>query len=365
MELQRIQMHLLVDISSHGLGHLAQTAPVLQALLAHAPDLRLTLRSALPRGRLARRIAADFTHVPEARDFGFSMYNAVDIDFAASARRYREFHADWRQRIGAEADWLRRHRVHGLLSNVAYLPLAAAAEAGIPAVGLCSLNWADLFAHYFGAEPWAATIHDQILAAYNAATDFLRVTPGLPMTDLCRRHEIAPIARIGRRDRAAVADVLQMKQDERWILLAMGGMEFRLPVASWPRIAGVNWLVAGDWNEQRDDVRAFDGAGLNFSDLLASVDAVITKPGYGTFVEAACSGIPILYLQRDDWPETPHLAAWLARHARAAMLSRERLMRGDFHDLLQTLWHMPAPVRPQASGAEEAARRLLAALRIG
>jgi hypothetical protein len=32
-------MHLLVDISAHGLGHLAQTAPVIEALQARVPEL--------------------------------------------------------------------------------------------------------------------------------------------------------------------------------------------------------------------------------------------------------------------------------------------------------------------------------------
>ena len=96
-------MHLLVDISAHGLGHLAQTAPVLDALRSLVPGLRLTVRSALPRERLAARIAGGFDHVAGARDFGFVMRNAVDIDLAASARRYREFHAGWPQRVAAEA----------------------------------------------------------------------------------------------------------------------------------------------------------------------------------------------------------------------------------------------------------------------
>ncbi len=351
-------MHLLVDVSAHGLGHLAQTAPVLDALQALAPDLRLTVRSALPRERLARRIAANFTHVEEARDFGFVMHNAVDIDLAASAQRYREFHADWPQCVAAEADWLRQNRIDALLSNVAYLPLAAAAQAGIAAAGLCSLNWADLFAHYFSDAPGAAAIHDEMLAAYNAGRGFLRVTPGLPMQDIPRRYEIAPIARIGQRDRARVARLLNLKEDARWILLAMGGMEFRLPVESWPRSRGLNWLVPSEWNIARDDVRGLDTAGLHFADLLASVDAVVTKPGYGTFVEAACGGIPILYLERDDWPETPHFAAWLATHARARALKRAHLLAGDFIAALQALWQMPPPAVPAANGADEAARWL-------
>ena len=357
-------MHLLVDISAHGLGHLAQTAPVLEALLRRMPGLRLTVRSALPREHLARRIATEFTHVAEARDFGFIMRNAVDIDLAASAQRYREFHAGWPQHVAAEADWLRRHRVDAVLSNVAYLPLAAAECAGIPAAGLCSLNWAELFVHYFGSEPWATEIHDQMLAAYNSAGIFLRITPGLPMIDILQGREIAPVARIGQADRARVARMLKLRESDRWVLLAMGGMEFRLPVGSWPQTPGLNWLVPGEWSIARNDVRSVDVADLHFCDLLASVDAVVTKPGYGTFVEAACSGIPILYLERDDWPETPHFAGWLATHARARVLSRGQLLAGDFIDTLQALWQTQAPAVPAAGGGDEAAHWLVPALRL-
>ena len=356
------QMHLLVDISAHGLGHLAQTAPVLDALAALAPELRLTIRSAIPREQLARRIAADFVHEPEARDFGFVMHNAVDIDLAASAARYREFHADWPRRIAAEAAWLGEHKVDALLSNVAYLPLAAAAQAGIPAAGLSSINWADLFSHYFGAAPWATEIHARMLTAYNAGKGFLRVTPGLPMVNLQRRDNIAPIARIGRPDRKRLSRLLDLDESGRWILLAMGGMAFRLPVENWPPRAGTNWLVPDAWNIRRSDVRAFDSTALDFRDLLASVDAVVTKPGYGTFVEAACSGIPILYLEREDWPETPHLATWLAENARAQVLTREQLMAGDLDEVLQGLWRAAAPAVPAANGAGQAARWLVKAL---
>jgi len=142
----------------------------------------------------------------------------------------------------------------------------------------------------------------------------------------------------------------------------MGGMEFRLPVEGWPQTPGLNWLLPAEWKIRRDDVRAFDPADLDFSDLLASVDAVVTKPGYGTFVEAACSGIPILYLQRDDWPETRHLAAWLGTHARAEMLTRERLLAGDFIGDLERLWQAPPPAVPLAGGADEAARLLVPVL---
>lgn len=47
--------HLFVDISSHGFGHLSQTAPVLNELAELLPDLRITLRSGLAVEKLRQR----------------------------------------------------------------------------------------------------------------------------------------------------------------------------------------------------------------------------------------------------------------------------------------------------------------------
>jgi len=283
------------------------------------------------------------------------MHNAIDIDYAASAERYRAFHADWDRTVAAEADDLRARGVDALLANAAYLPLAGAAQASIPCAGMCSLNWADLFKHYFAAQPWAPAIHAQMLAAYNAAGGFLRVTPGMPMADFANRREIGPIARIGRRDRAGVAAGFGIEAGERWVLVAMGGMEFRLPVERWPQLPGVAWLVPAAWQAQRADVRAFDSFGTHFTDLLANVDAVITKPGYGTFAEAACNGVPVLYVERDDWPEERYLADWLVQHGRAGTVTRAQLMSGDVLAALEAVWRMAPPPVPAPTGAADAA----------
>lgn len=52
------------------------------------------------------------------------------------------------------------------------LTIDHAAHADIPAVALCSLNWADLFHHHFGHEDWAARVHAEMLAAVPPAPTF-------------------------------------------------------------------------------------------------------------------------------------------------------------------------------------------------
>ncbi len=348
-------MHLFVDISSHGFGHLAITAPALNALAEMAPDLRLTVRSGLPRQKLAQRIKAPFTLIEGSSDFGYVMIDAMRIDLAATAAAYRQAHADWPARVAHEAALLAALEPDLVLTNVSYLPLAGAARAGIPALSLCSLNWADLFAHFFGHEPWAAPIHAEMLAAYRSARSFLRITPGMPMRELGNREDVGPVAAIGRHHDLGL-------NGDKAVLIGMGGVAHRLPVENWPRLPGIRWLVAADWQCTHPDAISLESFGLNFTDLLCSVNAVITKPGYGTFTEAACNGTPVLYQRRDDWPEQDCLIDWLRHNTRCLEIPADCLISGALAESLRSLWRQQPLPRPAATGAAEAAARMLGPL---
>lgn len=349
-------MHLFVDISSHGFGHLAITAPVLNRLVEMAPNLRLTVRSKLPAEKLHERIKGAFRRIEASTDFGFCMHDATRVDLAASAEAYRQAHADWAQRVNSEARFLAALQPDLVLTNVSYLPLAASALAGIPSISLCSLNWADLFAHFFAGESWAPPIHAEMLAAYRSAQCFLRITPGMPMNDLSNVVPVAPIAALGHRHDLGLGG-------DKAVLVALGGISHRLPVDRWPLQPGLRYLVSEAWQCTHPQTIAFESLGLSFTDLLCSVDAIVTKPGYGTFTEAAGNGTPVLYQRREDWPEQEALIDWLQHNGNSAEISQDDLENGQIADGLAHLWQTPAPARPLMSGDREAAQIILAAFR--
>lgn len=353
-------MHLLATLSAHGFGHLAQTAPVLNALRRHVPGLRLTVASTLPEARLRQRIEGDFRIEPRALDIGFPMHDALRVDLQASAAAYRAFHADWEPRVAHTAQWLGALRPGLLLSNVAYLPLAAAARLGVPAYGMSSLNWAGLFAHLHGHEPWAPAMHAQMLQAYRAATGFIKLTPGMDMPELPRSVRAGPVASPARPRRDELRAWLRADEGERIVLIAFGGIDTRLPLEQWSFDAGLRWLVPAAWGIRHPRVAAIEASGWPFGELLASVDAVIGKPGYGTFVEAACQGTPMLYAARPDWPEQTPLVRWLHAHGRALQVGDAALRRGALADVLAALWAQPARLPVVADGADQVAALLAA-----
>ena len=353
--------HLVVDLSSHGFGHVAQTAPVVNALRCARSELRLTLRGDFPRGVLASRFEGDFDLVSRANDVGMRMANAVDLLVEDSALAYRRFHADWKRAVEAEAKAIAELRPTAILANVPYLTCAAGRRADTPCFAMSSLNWAEIYGHYCGHLPEATEIRDEILAAYRSAVRFLRVEPGLPMSALGADtlHAVGPVAATGQNRRTEIDRRFNISAEERVVLVALGGIDTRLPMDDWEQCPGVRWLVPDAWRLKRPDTLAFESLEMPFLDLLASSDAVLTKPGYGTFVEAAANAVPVITVRRPDWPEEPVLAGWLSEHGRLVEVTREQMWSGDLHTALESAFG-GAPLVPIApTGVDEVVELLL------
>lgn len=352
----------MVYVSGHGYGHWSQVAPVLNFMRELHPEITLTICSKVPLEHLQARLDGAFTHIPAAADFGMVMASALDVLVKESMRSYQQMHANWDGHLADEVTRIRAVNPDLVLSNVAYLPLAAARLAGVPAVAMCSLNWADIFRHYCGHLAGAGAIHSQMLAAYHDAQAFLRLAPGMPMPDFRHLQSIGPVGRVGRNRREEINSALGLRVEDRLVLVSMGGIALRLPMERWPSMPGVRWLVEAAWQVEHPDAVELESLSMDFVDVLASSDVLLCKPGYGSFAEAACNGIPVLYVSREDWPEEPWLVSWLQQYGSGRRIERHALESGDFaSDMLGLLAQpKPAPVEPE--GIRQAGDSLLSML---
>lgn len=363
---------LLVAISAHGLGHLGQVAPVCNQLTSLRPDLSLTLWSALPSQALSARIKGNFEHIAHPCDLGLIMHDAMRVNVEASWAAYADREANWSLHLETACKLLRDAAPDLILSDVGDMPLAAAQKLGIPGLAMSSLNWADTARFYFEALPDSTAVLDRITSIYDQATAALRLTPGMPMRGLTE-HTLPPVGARTSRTRTALEALLAKHMDPSLmsrprLLIGMGGIETQLTYKEWPTQSAFTLLVANQTHLPAEGYaaqgivnldRLRESTGLVFTDLLGCCDAVICKPGYGTFVEAALAGIPVMYVERDDWPEQQALVAWLKEHARCATLAPEALQQGRFDEAFTSLLAQPAKTPIQQNGATIAALEVL------
>ena len=242
--------HLLIYISGHGYGHVAQVAPVINALSALIPDLRITLCTAVPKGFLQSRIRSAFQYLPYEADFGMCMVSPFEVEVMASMQAYAAFHQNWEEKVAAESVVISKLAPDLVLSDVAYLPLASAAKSGVPAIAMCSLNWADIFEHYCSEMSGAVEILQQIKMAYEQAEHFLRLLPAMPMPWLQNKRDMLTVAETSKNRRAEIIRLVNCTNKTRLILVSMGNCDppesTKLAACCRSALAGCTGLVGTD-----------------------------------------------------------------------------------------------------------------------
>jgi UDP-N-acetylglucosamine:LPS N-acetylglucosamine transferase len=94
--------------------------------------------------------------------------------------------------------------------------------------------------------------------------------------------------------------------------------------------------------------------------LMASVDVIMTKPGYGTLVEAVTLHTPMVYVRRYNFVDEQPLVEYLHQYGRGVELSMDDFMTGQWDQALREVREMPPPqtIPPPPTGATEAAALL-------
>lgn len=324
-------MKILCSITFHGYGHLSQMAPVVAALHRKRDDITWTLQCAAPRALLQTWFSMPFDHLQMALDDGVVMHNAMQVDVPATYRRFATQHAGRNERLARARAVLQQVQPDRIITDISHLLSRAAADLGIPCFHLCSLNWADTFITYCRDYPDAEVIYRQLCDDYSQAHCFYALTPGMPMTNIANVQAVGPVCRVGRP--VDLARHLRSPAGTHFVFVCLGGMDYPIAFEHWPQSAG--WVYINGGAPVDSGVLNLADTGLDHLDVLASCDVVITKPGYGMFTEAACSGRPVLYLPRGDWPEEPWLVEWQRQHGFCQPISNVQLQQGDFAGRLQ------------------------------
>ncbi|GAB3455131.1 hypothetical protein [Insolitispirillum peregrinum] len=348
--------HIVAYATPHGYGHAAILTAALRSVAEQRPDVRISVVSTVPGAFFRERLTGmDFQHYGRgvALDFGMKMASASDVLVDDSAAAYRAGHRHWKQHVQEEQDFLRSLKPSLVLSCAAYLPLAAANTLGIPACSIGPFTWLGIAASFFTGQPDYESLIAPMRDAYGNASALLATTPAIAWEDCVtdRRIHIGPVcspcsmpSRQLRQQMEAVVGA-----GRKIALVALGGIQEPLSMLDhWPDTPDWVWLASS----------ALPRIGLSVNQALTCVDAVITKPGYGTYIEAACAGTPLLYRSRPFWPETTGLARWLAHYTGVEEISEQDFQTGTILPALERACSAPRTPLQVVSGNHQVATLL-------
>jgi UDP:flavonoid glycosyltransferase YjiC (YdhE family) len=341
-------------ISGHGFGHASRSIELIDAIAARRADVRFDIRTAAA-PRLFERARADVRVQPTETDTGVVQIDGLHLDEDKTVMRAAAFYSTFDERVNTEAARLRTTGARLVVGDIPPLAFAAADRAGLPSVAVGNFTWDWIYERYDGFAAIAPNVNPAIRRAYAKATKALRLPfhGGFePMS--AATTDIPLIARRSRRNRDEIRRLLEAPPDRPLVLASFGAYGASLP---YDAIAGSSTftLIAGDEHV---------GHALDYEDLVAAADVVVSKPGYGIVSECIANGAALLYASRGRFAEYDLFVAAMPRVLRCREISHEDLFAGRWSEHVAALVAQPAPPeRWRTDGAAIAADELLEAAR--
>ncbi len=337
-------MALCYYITGHGFGHAIRSIQVIKSL---PPALPLILKTTAPERLFREELPGRaFSYVSAEYDCGCLQSDSVTVLRRETLTRYGEIARANAAHLPEEVAFLREHGVRCVASDVPSFPLLAARVAGIPCAAVANFTWHDIYSEYVETDTDAVLLR-QMAAEYAAATVALLTPLNVPTVG-----EVFPnvarvplVARRGQPSRAALAKALGIPPDKHIALLYLGGWGLDI---QWPALEQwTDWvfLLDGPLPHPVANVRAFDARLWRYADVAASVDAVVSKAGYGTLTECIANSVPLLYLPRYGFREHEALVMGMNQWGGGVEISEAAFFAGKWGTALQSA----LTVRPNAS----------------
>jgi len=345
-------------ISGHGYGHAAQVVPVLNAVGSLVPGVTAILHTTVPASFFRDRLTIPWDLQPVQQDVCCIQDGPLKIDIDETWASHHRFHETWEARLSKEVTAIQVASPVLIIADTPYLALEAGSRAQIPTVALASFTWDLVLNEYCHASDNAPQQLIQCIRESYAKADMaLRITPAPRIDVFSNMIDIGPIANPASPERDRLASALVLRPDERTVLVGFGGIPLTsIPLEQIEQLRQYRFLFDGPVPPGYSRIHSTTALSFSFKTLLASVDVIMTKPGYSTIVEAVALQQPVVYVRRYNFADEPPLVDYLHRYGRGVELSIDDFTRGRWEPALQQALASPVPsLPPPPTGAAEAA----------
>jgi hypothetical protein len=326
------------------------------------PGVTAILRTTVPASFFRDRLTIQWALSPAKQDIGCIQNGPLKIDIGATWTAHQRFHETWEARLSEEVAAMQAATPSLVIADTPYLAIEAGSRALIPTIALANFTWDLVLNEYCHASDHS---HQQLIqrirGSYAKADMALRITPAPKIDAFSNMIDIGPIASPNSPERDRLASALALASNEQTVLVGFGGIPLTsLPLEQMEQLRHYRFLIDGPVPPRFSRIHSTQALPFSFKTLLASVDVIMTKPGYSTIVEAVALQLPVVYVRRFNFADEPPLVDYLHRYGRGVEMSIDDFTQGHWEPALQQALTAPLPLLPPPStGAVEAAEVLV------
>jgi glycosyl transferase family 1 len=347
-------------ITGHGYGHAVRSYQVIRALMKAAPDFQIHVCTSAP-DWLFQDPSTSVIYRQAKIDVGIIQKDSLAMDLSETLHSNRNLLANASSLIATELAFLRHHRIRLILSDIPPLAFEIAAEAHIPSVAITNFTWSWIYRSYLQQYPAFLPLIEAMEVFYRKASLALSLPYACDMSAFPYTEAIPWVTRTSSLSKGEARSKFALPQSAVLVLLSFGGLGLeRLPWKKLSHLEEFYFIATGQTPGHAVNLSVLPEVQRHYCDLLRAVDVIIAKPGYGIVADIIAHQIPVLYVERDDFPESPFLIRALNELTTAELLPLEDLLNGNLEPHLARLLRRERNSSLFAlNGAEVAAEKIV------
>ncbi|MCX8024176.1 MAG: hypothetical protein N3A60_03120 [Thermanaerothrix sp.] len=336
-------LRLACFVSSHGFGHAARAAAVMEGIKTFHPDTHFDIFTNVPQWFFADTLGNGFTYHAYIVDAGIVQRTPWEEDLPATLgvlSQYIPFPLDEVNLLSKQVCDL---GCQAVLCDIAPLGIAVAEKAGLPSFLIENFTWDWIFEGYLDQEPQFAPFIEYFRIWFSRATYHIQTIPVCEFRPCDLRT--SPVSRAPKHSRDEMRTLLNISDQALTVLITMGGIEYRYDaIAALKQYPEVTFIIPGSADRPtREDnlILLPHRSGFYHPDLLFASDAVIGKVGYSTIAEAYHAGIPFGYAIRERFRESAPLAEFIGQNMPSLPIPTSEFLDGTWVKHLPALLALP------------------------
>ena len=348
---------ILYYITGHGYGHAVRSSQVIGSLKKTSPDLKIYVRTTAPEWLFLNRAFLS----RQAIDVGIVQKDSLEMDLDGTLRACQSLHNSVPRLIEQETNFVREHQIRLILGDIPPLCFEIAMRASVDSVAIANFTWSEIYRAYIKNCPGFKPLIEEMEGFYRNATLALTLPYPCGMDVFPRQEPIPWVARTSPLTKQEARKSFRLPQSATLVLLSFGGLGLeRFPWSNLKEMSEFFFVTTGKSKQEINNVRFLPEAQRKYEDLVRAVDVVVTKPGYGIVADVISHQVRVLYTNRGEFIEYPHLTRALNEYATAEFIPQDQLLSGNLATYLTRLLskkeNWPAV---RLDGAEVAAAKIL------
>ena len=322
-------------ITSHGFGHAARAAAVMQAL-ARRERVEFVIATTVPKWFFNQSLVAPFTYHPILTDIGMVQLTGLEENIPATSAALNNFYPLNSSKIDECAALFSQCSM--VVCDIAPLGILAAQQVKIPSVLMENFTWDWIYAAYEKRGAPLLSHMDYLSHLFQQADFHVQAEPVCQITHCDLR--VPPVARSIQRSVKALQRRFSQGSN-KLVLITMGGANRdSFSTEGMRDRSGYSFVITGNDGKTKNDgnICYLDRcSSVYHPDLVAAADIVVGKVGYSTLAEVYQAGSVFAHISRPYFPEAEVLCRFAAEHMASRQVTRESFASGRWVEELDAL----------------------------